>query len=62
MPLIQREGFADGSWYTYSLTGNSSQLRVTRDGEITAWKFYSSQAGRASFQVWRPRPYLGLNQ
>ena len=62
VPVDHREASADGSWYTYSLTGDNRHLRVTRGGEITHWRFHSRQAGSASFQVWRPRPDLGPSQ
>ena len=61
-PVDEGDGFADCAWTKYSLTGNNRHLRVTRGGEIIRWRFNSSQAGSASFQVWRPRPDLGPKQ
>ncbi|KAK7508695.1 hypothetical protein BaRGS_00000261 [Batillaria attramentaria] len=56
--LMDRQHVGDAS---YSYTGTAEHLRITRNGHVTAWRFYSNRAGQVAFQVFRPRPDLGSN-
>ncbi|XP_067668411.1 uncharacterized protein [Haliotis asinina] len=39
--------------------GDNEFMRITREGDITHWQYYATTAGKAMFQLWRPRSDAG---
>ena len=50
-----------GRQYHY-YTGDTGEMRIQRNGQVTHWEFVTSAGGTLAFQVWRPVEDLGENQ